>query len=135
MWKISLFVVLATLLMLAPALFAQNDGEFGVFADYTRLGTGGGSALNYVGVGAPLGFNVRPNLALEAEGSWDPNRSYAYTNGTGGVFDTYNANLHIAQAMFGPKVRFGTGAFAGFCYGKRRPYHLPRRQSELHRDG
>ncbi len=115
MRKISLFVVLATLLMLAPALFAQNDGEFGVFADYTRLGTGGGSALNYVGVGARLGFNVRPNLALEAEGSWDPNRSYAYTNGTGGVFDTYNANLHIAQAMFGPKVQFGTGAFRAFA--------------------
>jgi hypothetical protein len=114
MRKISLFVVLATFLMLAPALFAQNDGEFGVFADYTRLGTGGGNALNYVGVGARLGFNVHPNLALEAEGSYDPNRSYAYTNGTGGTFNTFNSNLHIAQAMFGPKVQFGTGAFRAF---------------------
>ena len=114
MRKISLFVVLATFLMLAPALFAQNDGEFGVFADYTRLNTGGGNALNYVGVGARLGFNVHPNLALEAEGSYDPNRSYAYTNGSGGTFNTYNSNLHIAQAMFGPKIQFGTGAFRAF---------------------
>jgi hypothetical protein len=114
MRKMSLFAVLATLLMLAPALFAQNDGEVGVFADYTRLGTGGGNALNFVGVGGRLAFNVHPNLALEAEGAYDPNRSYAYSSGTGGVFTTYNSNLHIAQAMFGPKVQFGTGAFRAF---------------------
>lgn len=114
MRKLSLLVALAGLLMLAPALFAQDHGEVGVFADYTRLGTGGGSALNYVGVGARLSFNVHPNLALEAEGSYDPNKSYAYTSGTGGVFNTYNANLHLANFMFGPKVQFGTGAFRAF---------------------
>lgn len=116
MRKFSILAALATLLMLAPALFAQNDGEVGVFADYTRLGTGGGNALNYVGVGARVGFNVHPNLVLEAEGSYDPNRSYAYTNssGTGGTFNTYNANLHIANAMFGPKFQFGTGALRAF---------------------
>lgn len=114
MRKISFFAVLATILMLAPAMFAQNDGEVGVFADYTRLGTGGGNTLNYVGVGARVGFNVYPNVALEAEGSYDPNRSYAYTNGTGGVFNTYNSNLHIAQAMFGPKFQFGTHAVRPF---------------------
>jgi hypothetical protein len=114
MRKISFFAVLATILMLAPAMFAQNDGEVGVFADYTRLGTGGGNTLNYVGVGARVGFNVHPNVALEAEGSYDPNRSYAYTNGTGGVFNTYNSNLHIAQAMFGPKFQFGTHAVRAF---------------------
>lgn len=114
MRKISILAVLASVFMLAPALFAQDHGEFGVFADYTRLGTGGGSALNYVGVGARVGFNVHPNLAFEAEGSYDPNKSYAYQNGTGGVFGTYNANLHIANAMFGPKLQFGTGAFRAF---------------------
>lgn len=114
MRKISLLAVLASVFMLAPALFAQNHGEFGVFADYTRLATGGGDALNYVGVGARVGFNVHPNLAFEAEGSYDPNKSYAYQNGTGGVFGTYNANLHIANAMFGPKVQFGTGALRAF---------------------
>ena len=114
MRKFSILAVLASVFMLAPALFAQNHGEFGVFADYTRLGTGGGDALNYVGVGARLGFNVHPNLAFEAEGSYDPNRSYAYQSGTGGVFGTYNANLHIANAMFGPKLQFGTGAFRAF---------------------
>jgi hypothetical protein len=114
MRKISFFAVLATILMVAPAMFAQNDGEVGVFADYTRLGTGGGNALNYVGVGARVGFNIHPNVALEAEGSYDPNRSYAYTNNSGGVFNTYNSNLHIAQAMFGPKFQFGTHAVRAF---------------------
>ena len=114
MRKMSILAVLAAFVMLAPALFAQNDGEVGALADYTRLGTGGGNALNYVGIGARLSFNVHPNLALEAEGSYDPNRSYAYTNGTGGTFNTYNANLHIANAMFGPKIQFGTGAFRAF---------------------
>ena len=114
MRKISILAVLASVFMLAPALFAQDHGEFGVFADYTRLGTGGGTALNYVGVGARVGFNVHPNLAFEAEGSYDPNKSYAVQSGTGGVFGTYNANLHIANAMFGPKLQFGTGAFRAF---------------------
>lgn len=111
MRKMSLFAVLATLLMLAPALFAQNDGEVGVFADYTRLGTGGGNAFNFVGVGGRLAFNVHPNLALEAEGAYDPNRSYAYSSGTGGVFTTYNSNLHIAQAMFQPKYNLAPEPF------------------------
>jgi hypothetical protein len=114
MRKISLLAVLATVFMFAPALFAQNDGEVGVFADYTRLGTGGGNALNYVGVGARVGFNIHPNLALEAEGSYDPNRSYGYSNDNSGTLTTYNANLHIAQAMFGPKIQFGTGAVRAF---------------------
>lgn len=114
MRKMSFFAVLTAMLMVAPALFAQNHGEVGVFADYTRLGTGGGNALNYVGVGARLGFNVHPNLAFEAEGTYDPNRSYANTNGTGGSFTTFNSNLHMFNAMFGPKVQFGTGAFRAF---------------------
>lgn len=114
MRKISFFAVLATILMLAPAIFAQDNGEVGVFADYTRLGTGGGNALNFVGVGARLGFNVHPNLAFEAEGSYDPNRAYSYTTSSGGVFSTFNSNLHIGQAMFGPKLQFGTGAFRAF---------------------
>lgn len=114
MRKMSWFAVLAAVMMVAPALFAQNNGEVGVFADYTRLGTGGGSALNFWGIGARASFNVAPNLALEAEGSYDPNQSYSYTNGTGGVFGTYNSNLHIANAMFGPKLQFGTGAFRAF---------------------
>src|SRR5581483_11374231 len=101
MRKISILAVLAACFMLAPALFAQDHGEVGVFADYTRIGTAG-SDLNFVGVGARLSFNVHPNLALEAEGSYDPNRAYAYTNNgnNGGVFGTYNGNLHIANAMF-----------------------------------
>ncbi|HEY3927468.1 MAG TPA: hypothetical protein VGL89_03750 [Candidatus Koribacter sp.] len=114
MRKISVLAVLATFFMLAPALFAQNDGEVGVFADYTRLSTGGGNALNFVGVGARVAFNVHPNLALEAEGAYDPNRSYAYTTSSGGVFNTFNSNLHMANAMFGPKLQFGTGAFRAF---------------------
>lgn len=114
MRKISVFAVLATFLMLAPAMFAQDHGEVGVFADYTRLGTGGGSALNFVGVGARVGFNIHPNVALEAEGSYDPNRSYVTTTDNGGVFNTFNSNLHIAQAMFGPKFQFGTHAVRAF---------------------
>lgn len=116
MRKMSILAVLAATFMLAPALFAQNDGEFGVFADYSRLPTGGGGNINAVGVGARLSFNVHPNLALEAEGSYDPNRAYGYTNNgsNGGVFGTYNANLHIANAMFGPKLQFGTGAIRAF---------------------
>jgi hypothetical protein len=114
MRKMSVFALLATILMLAPAVFAQNHGEVGVFADYTRLGTGGGGALNFVGVGARVGFNVHPNVALEAEGAYDPNRSYVITTDNGGVFNTFNSDLHIAQAMFGPKFQFGSRAVRAF---------------------
>jgi hypothetical protein len=114
MRKMSLVTMLAAIMMLAPAMFAQDHGEVGVFADYTRLGTGGGNALNFVGVGGRVSFNVHPNIALEAEGSYDPNKAYAFTSDTGGVFTTSNANLHLAQAMFGPKFQFGTGAVRAF---------------------
>ena len=114
MRKISLLAVLGAFFMLGPALFAQNHGEVGIFADYTRLSVASGSDLNFVGVGGRVAFNVHPNLALEAEGSYDPNRAYGYSTDTGGVVNTYRANLHIANAMFGPKVQFGTGALRAF---------------------
>lgn len=115
MRKMSLLAVLAAFVIVAPAMFAQDHGEVGAFADFTRLGTAGNGHLNYLGLGARLSFNVHPNLALEAEGSYDPNRSYTNTTDTGGgTFTTYRSNLHLAQAMFGPKFQFGTGAVRAF---------------------
>ncbi len=113
MRKISLFVALAALLMLAPALFAQDHGEVGVFADWTRLSIGNVDR-NFVGVGGRVGFNVHPNVAIEAEGTWDPNRAVTFVSDTGGVLNTYSTDLHLVNFMAGPKFQAGTGAFRAF---------------------
>jgi hypothetical protein len=103
MKKFALVIILA--LLAAPAMFAQNHGEVGVYADYYRPeGTNG---LNLFGVGGRLGFNVHPNVAIEAEGSYDfkksftPNVSDIFTTGT------TRSDLKVTHFLFGPKFQAG----------------------------
>ena len=76
MKKLAMFIVLA--LMSAP-VFAQDDknhGEVGAFFDFLRLND---SSLNNYGVGGRLGFNVHPNVQLEAEGAYDFRQTVSQT--------------------------------------------------------
>src|SRR3954469_25606313 len=54
-----------------------NHGEIGIYADYFRLTPRGASgSSNFLGLGGRVGFNVHPNIALEAEMNYDFARNY-----------------------------------------------------------
>ena len=64
MKRIAGLIIILAVTDLAPALFAQEEhGEFGVFADYTRLHPAGNS--NFFGVGGRIGFNLNRFVQLE----------------------------------------------------------------------
>ncbi|HTC92302.1 MAG TPA: hypothetical protein VK699_02485 [Terriglobales bacterium] len=108
--KIAIIIVLALGACLAPAAFAQNHGEVGVFADYFRLSP---QDINNLGAGARVSFNVHPMVQLEAEMSYDFARSFneSFTlggTGTGaGTSGVSRTNIRILHGLFGPKFQTG----------------------------
>lgn len=105
-----------TLCLLASASFAQggyggnsgtyNHAEVGVFANYTRLAAA--NDTGFVGAGGRIGFNVHPNVQLEAEGAYDFERNVTATVSSGGVsVSTVRSGLRMTHFMFGPKLQFG----------------------------
>lgn len=70
--KLCIIAVLISGLTVPSMVMAQSSGftnnhfEVGAFVDYFRL-SAPDPAINYVGVGGRVGFNVHPNVALEAE--------------------------------------------------------------------
>ncbi|HJW98822.1 MAG TPA: hypothetical protein VJ453_01610, partial [Terriglobales bacterium] len=70
--RLAIMLLGVAALICAPALRAQDHGEIGVFGELFRAQA---SSLNLYGVGGRVSLNVHPNLALEAEGSYDFSRS------------------------------------------------------------
>lgn len=101
----------------------MNHVEVGAFGDLFRVKPSGGNAVNFVGLGARVGFNVHPNIALEAEMSYDFDRNYTAIN-TGGntgtvTSTTVSSRTRPLTGLFGPKFQFGTsGPFRAFVTGK-----------------
>lgn len=97
--------------------FDQDHGEVGVFADYLRFSPA--STVNYVGVGGRVGFNVHPNLALEAEMNYDFARNFT-TSTSNGVTTTFlTTSVRPLTGLFGPKLQFGTSSpVRAFLTGK-----------------
>jgi len=64
--------------------YTNNHVEIGTFADYFRLSRTTPN-INFVGVGGRAGFNVHPNIQLEAEMSYDFERAFVspFTNVVG----------------------------------------------------
>jgi hypothetical protein len=93
---------------LAPALRAQDHGEVGVFGEMFRAQSSG---INLYGVGGRVGFNVHPNLALEAEGSYDFSQSNTQSfNNIGSNTTVFRSDLKATHFMFGPKFQLGTNS-------------------------
>lgn len=101
-----------------------NHGEFGVYGDYFRLTPRGATgSTNYLGLGGRVGFNVHPNIALEAEMNYDFERNYTTVDTSGGTTSgtstTVTSRLRPLTGLFGPKFQFGTsGPFRAFVTGK-----------------
>lgn len=99
--------------------YTYNHGEFTAFGDYLRFAPSGHSAVNYVGLGGRVGFNVHPNIALEAEMSYDFERNVTSVSDSGGTTTTVVSRVRPLNGLFGPKFQFGTsGPFRAFVTGK-----------------
>ena len=114
-----LFVVFAFCLR-TPALYAQSDHvELGAFADYFNLSRTS-PHINYVGVGARAGFNVHPNVQIEAEMGYDFDRNFTSTFSDGVTTQFVQSRTRPLHALFGPKFQTNRGparAFATFKTG------------------
>ncbi|MGA2888856.1 MAG: hypothetical protein ABSE51_12465 [Terracidiphilus sp.] len=101
-----------------PDRFDKDHGEIEAFGDYLRF-TPTGSTTNYVGVGGLAGFNVHPNLAIEAQMSYDFARNFT-TYTTNGVTTTFSTtSVRPLTGLFGPKLQFGTSSpVRAFLTGK-----------------
>jgi opacity protein-like surface antigen len=98
-----------------------NHGEFAVYGDMFRYTPKNSNTANFLGLGARVGFNVHPNVALEAEMNYDFAKNYTTitTNGTNGSTTAVTARLRPITGLFGPKFQFGTsGPFRAFLTGK-----------------
>jgi hypothetical protein len=100
-------VLVLGLAALLPAASAQNKddknhGNFGIYFDYTRLQH---ASFNMFGVGARLGFNISPYIALEGEMAYDFERSQTATITSGGITNTFRSNLRLIHGLFGPKLQ------------------------------
>lgn len=103
--KKSLFIAFITLVLLALAtpVFAQNNGEVGVFADYFRFHNA--NDLNMLGVGGRVGFNVHPHVALEVEGAYDFEKSANTT--FGGLTNPTRIDFKATTFLVGPQFTAG----------------------------
>lgn len=113
---------------LAPAALAQssddkNHGNFGIYADFTRLQP---ADLNLFGVGARLGVNVRKHVVVEGEMAYDFERTKTQVITVGSVTSTVRSNLRMLHGLFGLKIQstgpvrvFGLlkGGFVNFGVG------------------
>src|SRR5947209_5298435 len=103
MRKLLLCAVFTFLMAGSTALLAQDKdrGEIGAFFDYNRIDN---INLNQFGFGGRVGFNVHPNVQLEAEGAYDFRRSTTGTIPTTIPPTTYQANFRTTLGVFGLKV-------------------------------
>jgi opacity protein-like surface antigen len=122
------------LLLAAPVLSAQttasdrnrqylNHGEVGVYGDLFRVAPSGGTAVNYLGLGGRVGFNVGTYSAIEAEMNYDFEQNYVSTvstsTGSTTTSTTITSKVRPITGLFGPKFQFGSsGPFRAFLEGK-----------------
>lgn len=103
--------------------FDMNHMEVGIYGDLFRVKPSSNSSVNFIGLGGRVGFNVHPNIALEAEMNYDFARNYTTVNinGTSGSIGstTVTSRTRPLTGLFGPKFQFGTsGPFRAFVTGK-----------------
>src|SRR3954462_1783450 len=106
MRKIAMFLMVALVLALAPALYAQNHGEVGVFVDYTRLSP---TETNNTGLGGRVGFNVHKHVQLEAEMGYLFSQTFLESCTTCPIPTPLpeKSDLRILHGLFGPKFQTG----------------------------
>ena len=119
MKRLIFLIILSCGLALPSAARAQSydHAEVGVFADYLNLSRTD-PHINFVGLGGRAAFNVRPNIQLEAEMSYDFKRGYVSTFSDGVSTQLVNTRLRPLTGLFGPKFQTGSGPFRAYATGK-----------------
>ncbi len=106
MKRIGVFCIVALVMTLAPALFAQNHGEVNAFVDYMRLNP---TDTNQIGLGARVGFHVAKHVQLEGEMGYLFDR--AFTESCTGCAlpppTAVRSDLRVLHGFFGPKFQTG----------------------------
>ncbi len=120
MKRIALLAVLAALIALPGAVFAQNENhvEAGGFAQYYRFDQGGSSQINFVGLGGRAGFYVNPWTSIEGELSYDFERNQTNFFNNGATTNFVTTRTRPLHGLFGPKFNFGSGKANLFATGK-----------------
>jgi hypothetical protein len=114
MKRMIFFLIAALVFMTAPALFAQDHAEVGVFADYVRLHHA--NDANFWGLGGRVGFNVHSHVQLEADMAYDFERNFTTTTSTGGTTTFVQSNgLRLLHGTFGPKFMTNVGPVRAFA--------------------
>jgi hypothetical protein len=106
MKRIGVLCIVALVMTLAPALFAQNHGEVNVFVDYMHVNP---TDTNNVGLGGRVGFHVAKHVQLEGEMGYLFNRAFLEncTDCPIPVPAAQNTDLRILHGFFGPKFQTG----------------------------
>jgi hypothetical protein len=94
----------AICLLSSSVVFAQDHGEVGVFVDYFRFANA--NDLNMLGVGGRVGVNAHPHVALEAELSYDFEKTTNIT--VKGLTNAIRTNFRATHFLAGPKFQLGT---------------------------
>jgi|SRR5215475_4080395 len=97
---------------LAPASFAQDHVQAGVYADYFHLSQ---TKTDFAGVGARFGFQAYKSVMLEAEMSYDFNQVFTESFSSGGtIVAVQRTNTRVLHGLFGPKLELGHHSFHPF---------------------
>ena len=109
--KRGLIVAVICLIFAVPAALAQDYDhiEVGVFAEYFNLARPS-PHINYFGIGGRAAFNVRSNVQIEAEMSYDFERNFTTTFNNGVNTQFVAIGLRPLHALFGPKIATSGGA-------------------------
>ena len=112
-WTVAIAMALA---LFAPSLKAQTSDhiQVGIFADYFNLSRTS-PHINYVGIGGRAGFNVNPNVQIEAEMAYDFERNFTTTFSNGVSTQFVRVHSRPLTALFGPKFQTHSGPFRAFA--------------------
>jgi len=114
-------VVLVVCVAGVPVGYAQGTPsdhvEVGAFAEYFRLDRTN-PTLNFAGLGGRVAFNLNAWSQIEAEMSYDFDRSYTNTFDNGITQELVSSKTHILNGLLGPKIQTGSGRFRLFATAK-----------------
>lgn len=101
-----------------PSSQAWDHGEIAVFADYYRF-TQYNPSTNFVGVGALVGFNANPHVAIEGEMTYDIAQNFTSKSSNGATTSFSRTSVRPLTGLFGPKFQIGSsGPVRAFLTGK-----------------
>jgi len=107
-------LLVASVLLVVPAVFAQNHGEIGMFGQYFRNSA---TDTNFGGLGGRLSINASTHVQFEADVSYDFEQVFTegFTNPTSGAVTLQPTPVRVLHGLFGPKFQSSGGPVRAFA--------------------